>query len=81
MTRIVQEWDELKVIQLPLAALMPSQSESEAEQMRRLKVQELPGFIPNDLIPPFPAVASIPSLAKRGEPGYLGTGPGDDVEE
>ncbi|MCL4295724.1 MAG: hypothetical protein KJ077_08355 [Anaerolineae bacterium] len=73
ITRIVQEWEQLRANQLPLTALMPAEPESEAEQVRRLKVQELPGFIPNELFPVRPS--------RSPQERHLGTGPGDDVDE
>lgn len=43
ITRIVQEWETTGVKQLPLADA--STPESEAETMRRLKVQEFPQLV------------------------------------
>lgn len=89
ITRIVQEWEQLRANQLSLAAPMPAETEGEAEQMRRLKVQELPGFIPNELIGSHPRLALTPTpgaYAPAASPGgrgehHLGTGPGDGVDE
>lgn len=73
ITRIVQEWDSAQTKQLPLA-VEEAADETPTQMMRRLGVQGLPGFIPNEL----GKVNSAPALVEGSF--YLGTGPGDEVK-
>jgi hypothetical protein len=68
-----------RMTQLPLAA-MPNGDEVDEPQdqmMARLRVDQLPGFIPNDMIKA-KTLASAPSPKER-KLVHLGTGPGDEV--
>lgn len=75
ITRIVQEWDSAQTKQLPLA-VEEAAEESTDQMMRRLRVQGLPGFIPNESIPTKNPQVAIP--VGEGE-FHLGTGPGDEA--
>lgn len=66
--------------QLPLA-VEETADEPTDQTLRRLKVQELPGFIFNDVVK-VKKSASSPALLPLGEGSevfHLGTGPGDET--
>ena len=80
ITRIVQEWDSAQIKQLPLAVEEAAEEPTD-QMMRRLRVQGLPGFIPNDLEKAkiTPSSPTLLPLGEGGEVFHLGTGPGDEA--
>lgn len=79
--RLIEDERVRRMRQLELPLAVTAEEVLPAEQMRRLKVQELPRFIPNELIGRPSPPAPLPVGEGSKSTHHLGTGPGDDVDE
>ena len=73
MRKLIEAERVRRIRQLPLA-VEETADEPTDQMMRRLRVQGLPGFIPNELTPSQSSPVAVPA----GE-FHLGTGPGDEA--